>query len=745
MSITKNEIKVSFHQIYQCVFKPITFTESIENLDKKSKIKLLFKLSFYSLIISIVIDTLIGTIISYLGYKFDWIGLLLFISFGIALGIAWGIGWGIGWGIAVGIGWGIAGGIAGGIALGITGGIAVDVALGIAGGIIGGITVGVAVGIAGIIAGGIGWGIAVGIALGITVGIAGGIAGSIAFIASYFRVFYIFPQLVQYWRFKIFGHEPFSLFRNSPIYWDEVIVMPLPFLTNFLVSLVNINRNEGLKEVEFVSSKRPTQRKAAFSALLEITIQDLSRFKTIEEIAEVSNNLSFISAFRSSLSEEFSSAVRNIEEISIDAKSYLDSTSDYNKLKNLNVLADDIDKLKKTLIATKGPVGYKFHSVAEKWLQIIKEENNKFICLKKDTFQEISNPYIFGNPVRPEDKSRLFVGRKDIIREIESNLSNISQKPTLFLYGRRRVGKSSVLINLPGHLGKQYASAYIDCQDARARESPASFCYSLSRSIYNSLGDRSVSSKHLPFESFQKNPFTVLGGWFDEIEKTLGAENMLVLITFDEYEKLEESILTGALSVEVLDQLRNIIQHRRHFVVLIAGSRELNELKLNWSDYLISAKTIKLGYLSEDDARILITNPIDDFSLNYEGGEKGEVVNKIINVTSCQPYLVQALCFELVNYLNSQCRRVAGLEDVDIAIEKVLVSAENYFYYIWNSECSENEKKYLKRLINNLPIDGDEKEINSLVKKEIIEKADEGYKFKVELMKKWIEKNNSGF
>ena len=164
-------------------------------------------------------------------------------------------------------------------------------------------------------------------------------------------------------------------------------------------------------------------------------------------------------------------------------------------------------------------------------------------------------------------------------------------------------------------------------------------------------------------------------------------------------------------------------------------------MKLPWSDYLISAKTIKLGYLPEAATRTLITNPIDDFSLNYDGGAHGAAVNRIIEVTNCQPYLVQALCFELVNYMNVQQRREAKLEDINAAIEKVLASANVYFYYIWKEECSDNEKELLLRLVKNLPLTGNEKDINSLVRKEVIEKVNEGYKFKVELMKKWIEKN----
>ncbi len=84
----------------------------------------------------------------------------------------------------------------------------------------------------------------------------------------------------------------------------------------------------------------------------------------------------------------------------------------------------------------------------------------------------------------------------------------------------------------------------------------------------------------------------------------LKKENKLVLICFDEYEKIEERILKNSLTKDVLDQLRHIIQHRKYFVILISGSNELRELQLNWSDYLINTKMIKISYLSKDDARI---------------------------------------------------------------------------------------------------------------------------------------------
>ena len=128
--------------------------------------------------------------------------------------------------------------------------------------------------------------------------------------------------------------------------------------------------------------------------------------------------------------------------------------------------------------------------------QVVEEEKKQFTRTDEDIFEEISNPYIFGNPVKADDSSRLFVGRKDIVDIIKSNLtSNISQKPSLFLYGRRRVGKSSVLVNLRKLLEKQYVPVYLDFQDPRYGESQRASCYQFVKTLFtDSLNDRGFLS-----------------------------------------------------------------------------------------------------------------------------------------------------------------------------------------------------------------------------------------------------------
>lgn len=226
----KEEIQESLQQIYQCIFKPLTFTKSIEDWDKKSKKILFLKLSFYSLFLSMIIDTFAGLVFLYFRHAIDWRG----IAFGIEVSIAAGITVGIAFGIIDDIALGIAVGIAVTV---ITVGIAIGITSGIVAGILGATDIEKGIARANL------FGIALSIALGIIFGISNGIAGGIAFytvfLFSYFRVFYILPHLIQYFRVKIFKHEPFSLFQNSPIYWDEVIQMPLLFLSDFLIKMTD--------------------------------------------------------------------------------------------------------------------------------------------------------------------------------------------------------------------------------------------------------------------------------------------------------------------------------------------------------------------------------------------------------------------------------------------------------------------------------------------------------------------------
>ena len=74
----------------------------------------------------------------------------------------------------------------------------------------------------------------------------------------------------------------------------------------------------------------------------------------------------------------------------------------------------------------------------------------------------LQNPYIAGNPIKSEPG---FYGREDVFREVQRLLNN-SNENALVLYGQRRIGKTSILLQLQRRLQEDGAHTpiYFDLQ-----------------------------------------------------------------------------------------------------------------------------------------------------------------------------------------------------------------------------------------------------------------------------------------
>ena len=86
-------------------------------------------------------------------------------------------------------------------------------------------------------------------------------------------------------------------------------------------------------------------------------------------------------------------------------------------------------------------------------------------------------------------------------------------------------------------------------------------------------------------------------------------------------------------------------------MLVIGGSPIMTEIHHDYQQSLINhTEHIRLTPLPDDDAWTLITNPSQEFDLNYEP----EAVNRIISKTEGHPYLIQLLCRAVVNHLNHE-------------------------------------------------------------------------------------------
>ncbi len=331
-----------------------------------------------------------------------------------------------------------------------------------------------------------------------------------------------------------------------------------------------------------------------------------------------------------------------------------------------------------------------------------------------------------------------FKGRQDLFREIE-NIALISPPPTLLLYGGRRTGKTSTLKYLPRKVGGNLIPLRVDIQGIADAITLPGVAKSLVQQIIDSA--RTSRNLTLPYphrEELQTEPFLTLRNWFTTIERIAPGKRFLLCL--DEFERLEEVIATTN-SRAPLNFLRHVIQHRPAWTLLFSGSHTLDEMESYWSDYLISTRYVRLTYLEKPEAEELIIHPVPDFADIY----LPETVERIIYWTRCQPYLVQLLCSELVDYLNRKHPQnalniKATSQDVDRIIDKALISGSLYFDELWKNSLNQQQRECIRRLIASTTTTPEDRQVwRKLIQKEILEpNGEDGVRFQVPLIERSI-------
>ena len=308
--------------------------------------------------------------------------------------------------------------------------------------------------------------------------------------------------------------------------------------------------------------------------------------------------------------------------------------------------------------------------------------------------QEIDSPYVIGVPLTHQQE--IFVGRTDIGARIEQLLLD-RRRPPLLLYGQRRTGKTSLLNNLGRLLPNSIVPLFVDLQGPAAQASDhAGFLYNLARGMVDSAQrERGLALPPLERESLTADPFTRFDEWLDQVEAALGRNT--ALLSLDEFEALDRALTQGRFNdADVLGMLRNLIQHRPRFKVLLAGSHTLEELE-RWAGYLINVQVVHISYLKEDEARKLVEQPVTDFALRYEP----DASQRVLDLTRCHPFLVQLLCGEIVALKNEQevaVRRLARLADVEAAATEALSHGSFFFADIERNQVDADSLAILRTL-----------------------------------------------
>ncbi|MHC9539722.1 MAG: ATP-binding protein [Vulcanimicrobiota bacterium] len=333
-------------------------------------------------------------------------------------------------------------------------------------------------------------------------------------------------------------------------------------------------------------------------------------------------------------------------------------------------------------------------------------------------FSPIRNPYVAGNPITD---SALFFGRDDVFNFLRNKLTQTAERTTVVIYGGRRTGKTSVLLQIMnGRLGEGFIPAYIDLQ-MMADVDTHEFFESLQEAISRALKKQGVTADYSDFSDKSKNPYRMFDSFLDSIETVLGknAQAPCLLLLFDEYEILDGKVKRGHLSDEIFTYFRAMMQNRTSISFIFTGTRQLELLRgAHWTLMFNQAVYRKISFMDERDALDLIEMPLRGQAIYHPGAVKA-----IVRLTSGHPYFIQLLCLTLVESINLEQTRVISEEHVEKAIYSLCRHPVPHLIYLWK-ERSRNEQLILSSLSEFLPDSGTYAPVRELEKLLAEEKID---------------------
>jgi len=376
-------------------------------------------------------------------------------------------------------------------------------------------------------------------------------------------------------------------------------------------------------------------------------------------------------------------------------------------------------------------------------------------------FIEIPNPYATGRPLSPGNP--VFFGRDDIFAFIQENLGGPGGENILVLVGQRRMGKTSLLQQLPAHLNEGYVSVFLDGQALGIEGGMAGLFYDIALEIGEALAGQGIALEPPALGKLEEKLSLAFEKRFlSQVAEALGERVLLLL--FDEFEELEIRVRSGELPPTVFPYLRHLMQHSQNVAFIFAGTHRLEELTADyWSILFNIALYKRVGFLDTEAARQLIVEPVQGYGLLYDD----LAIDKMLRVTAGHPYFLQLLCHAMVNLHNREQLNYITIQDVNHTLEEIIGLGEAHLAFLW-SESTKEERAVLMaltRLISSgepgtrgaiaglleeygLRIDSAEvsEVAKKLVRRGIVRgMGPEGdhYEFTVDLMRLWIEETQS--
>jgi len=400
----------------------------------------------------------------------------------------------------------------------------------------------------------------------------------------------------------------------------------------------------------------------------------------------------------------------------------------------------------------------------------------------------VRNPYITGDPVL----GQRFVGREDVMRELEELWLTSESLQSVVLYGHRRMGKTSILRNATNLVGSGVQVAYVNMLNAGnisqgVGEVLMAICDVISETV-NLPPPNDTDLLNLPYRTFER--------YLKQVVETLNLEtrNYLfqrsfanaslqgLIIALDEFEKIEELIAAEKIPSDFMGYLRGLVQMYPQVAFAFAGLHTLEEMTADYFEpFFASVIPIHVGFMQRGATRQILANPIEarnslnvetrnfsslqetseDFPLDYTP----EALDHIYHLTHGQAYLVQLVGFQLVRRYNDQVFEMGHSRDPVFTVNDVeaVVNPEffkrgrYYFDGVWSqaAQGAANQQTILQALaphtqglslqeliettgINYQDI---QHSLRTLERHDVVNQHEGHWRIVVELFRRWVVQN----
>jgi hypothetical protein len=477
----------------------------------------------------------------------------------------------------------------------------------------------------------------------------------------------------------------FHYLHRSSLYWDECVFPPLPSLKHMLLIAVEQNKDETLSELAFILQERSQQYRAAQDVALEIALNDLTWRETLRDIRGAQEQLTRI------VTQEIRHAhppiayvIQHLEDASQDVTNYYAQISWQGRSQALKNMLTNLQQVSTRTVFHDAFLTIRFEKVVQKWQEVARNELEALSQKRStDRIGHIENPYVPGLIL--EQRDPLFVGRAELARQLGMALQ-AEDPPTFFLNGERRMGKSSILKQLPILLGSRYLPIFYDLQSTGITSSIAALLAAVAEEVCDVLLIRGMLVHKLEYDDLRDDlreneavAYLRFSRWLKEVEQVLAQEDRLLLLAFDEFEKLAEAEQKGYLDLSLLfNWFRSLTQHKSHIALLFSGVKSISDMGAQWAGYFMNVELLRVSFLQPEEARRLIKQPVPDFPGEHIFGS--EVTEEILRVTGSHPFLIQALCSALITRINKAPDQQASIADVSASIDDIFKKwGDSYF------------------------------------------------------------------